>query len=74
MRRGVVPAAGFAWVLVLRTFVALVILGAVLVAAAATLAWWILGLIVFLAIRSGNHGCRSRRQTSWHRPPHVRRV
>ena len=39
------------------TVVALVILGAVLVAAAATFAWWMLGLIVFLVLRS-SHGCR----------------
>jgi Domain of unknown function (DUF1707) len=70
-RRGVAPTAGFALVMVLRTLVALVILGAVLVAAAATFAWWMIGLIVFFAVRS-SHGCR--RNTGWHRPPHVRRV
>ena len=73
-RRGVAPAAGFAAVMVLRAVVALVVLGAILVAAAATFAWWMLGLIVFIAIRSG-HGCRGhRRSAAWHRPPHVRRV
>ena len=62
-------------VMVLKTVVALVILSAVLVAAMATFAWWMLGLIVFLVIRSSSHGCRShRRHASWHRPPHVRRV
>jgi hypothetical protein len=74
-RGAVAPAARVAMVMVLRTVVALVILGAVLVAAAFTFAWWMLGLIVFFAIRSANHGCRShRRHASWHRPPHVRRV
>ena len=73
-RRGVAPAAGVALVMVLRTVVALAILGVVLVAAAATFAWWMIGLIVFLAVRSG-HGCRGhRRSAGWHRPPHVRRV
>ncbi len=58
----------------LRFLVVFAILGAVLVVAAATFAWWLLGLIVFLAVRSG-HGCRShRRHAGWHRPPHVRRV
>jgi hypothetical protein len=72
--RGVAPAAGFAMVMVLRTVVALVILGVVLVAAAATFAWWMIGLIVLLAVRS-SHGCRAhRRHAGWHRPPHVRRV
>jgi hypothetical protein len=70
-RRGVGSAAGFAMVMVLRTMVALVILGAVLVVAAATFAWWMIGLVVFLVLRSG-HSCR--RHTAWHRPPHVRRV
>jgi hypothetical protein len=70
-RRGVGSAAGFAMVMVLRTMVALVILGAVLVVAAATFAWWMIGLVVFLILRSG-HSCR--RNTAWHRPPHVRRV
>jgi hypothetical protein len=58
-------------VMVLRTFVALVILSAVLDAAAATFAWWMIGLVVFLVLRSGR-SCR--RHTTWHRPPHVRRV
>jgi hypothetical protein len=70
-RRGVGSAAGFAMVMVLRTMVALVILGAVLVVAAATFAGWMIGLVVFLILRSG-HSCR--RNTAWHRPPHVRRV
>ena len=69
-RRGVGPAAGFALVMVLRTVIALAILGAVLVAAAAAVAWWMIGLVVFLVLRSG-HGCRAPRL---HRPPHLRRI
>jgi Domain of unknown function (DUF1707) len=73
-RRGVAPAAGVALILAFRLVVALAILGAVLVFAAVTFAWWMLGLIVFLAVRS-SHGCRThRRSAAWHRPPHVRRV
>jgi hypothetical protein len=73
-RGGVAPAASLAVVMVLRTLVALAILGAVLVAAAATFAWWMIGLVVFLVIRC-SHGCRGqRRHAGWHRPPHVRRV
>jgi Domain of unknown function (DUF1707) len=70
-RRGVAPAAGFAMVMVLRAMIALAILGAVLVVAAATFAWWMIGLVVFLVLRSG-HSCR--RHTAWQRPPHFRRV
>jgi Domain of unknown function (DUF1707) len=73
-RGGVAPVASFAVVTVLRALVALAILGAVLVAAAATFAWWMVGLVVFLVLRS-SHGCRGhRRHAAWHRPPHVRRV
>jgi Flp pilus assembly protein TadB len=72
--RAVAPAAGVAVVMVVRTVVALAILCAVLVAAAAAFAWWIVGLVVFLVIRS-SHGCHAhRRNVGWHRPPHVRRV
>jgi hypothetical protein len=70
-RRGLAPAAGFAMVMVLRAMVALAILGAVLVVAAATFAWWMVGLVIFLVLRSGR-SCR--RHTAWQRPPHVRRV
>jgi Flp pilus assembly protein TadB len=70
-RTAVAPAAGFAMAMVLRTFVALVILGAVLVVAAMTFAWWMIGLVVFLVLRSGR-SCR--RHTAWQPPPHFRRV
>ena len=69
--RGLAPAAGFAMVMVLRAMVALAILGAVLVVAAATFAWWMVGLVIFLVLRSGR-SCR--RHTAWQRPPHIRRV
>ena len=70
-RTAVAPAAGFAVAMVVRTMVALLILGVVLVAAAATFAWWMIGLVIFLVLRSG-HSCR--RHTAWQRPPHFRRV
>jgi len=41
------------------------------VVAVLTAAWWMVGLVVFLVLRSG-HSCR--RHTAWQRPPHVRRV
>jgi hypothetical protein len=72
--RGVAPLAGVALVVALKAIVALAILAVVVVAAAATFAWWMLGLIVFFALRCGQ-GCRGhRRSAGWHRPPHVRRV
>jgi Domain of unknown function (DUF1707) len=73
-RGGVAPVAGLALIVALKAMVAIAILGLVLVAAAATVAWWMLGLIVFLVVRS-SHGCRGpRRHAGWHRPPHVRRI
>lgn len=74
-RRGAGPIAVYALLLTLRAIVAIAILSVVLVAAAATLAWWMLGLIVWLAVSSSRYGCRAhRRHAGWHRPPHVRRV
>lgn len=70
-RTQVGPAAGFALVMVLRTVLALAVLAGVLVAAGLLFAWWMIGLVVFLVLRSG-HGCR--RHAAWQRPPHVRRV
>jgi Domain of unknown function (DUF1707) len=74
-RRGVGPAAGFALVLALRLTVALIVLAGIVIVAAATLAWWMIGLVVWLAL-SSRHSCRSSRRSApgWHRPPHVRRV
>jgi hypothetical protein len=65
------PAAGFALVMVARTIVALAVLAVLGFVAVMTAAWWIVGLVVFLVLRSGR-SCR--RHTTWHRPPHVRRV
>jgi Flp pilus assembly protein TadB len=70
-RTAVGPAAGFALVMVARTIVALAVLAVVGVVAVITAAWWMVGLVVFLVLRS-QRSCR--RQTAWHRPPHVRRV
>jgi hypothetical protein len=70
-RMAVGPAAGFALLMVARTMVALTVLAVVGFVAVMTAAWWIVGLIVFLVLRSGR-SCR--RHTAWHRPPHVRRV
>ena len=71
-QRQVAPAAGRALVLVARTVVALVILAAIVTVAVMSLAWWMIGLVIWLAVSSSRHGCRSRH--AWHRPPHVRRV
>ena len=74
-RRGVGPVAGYALLVTLKAIVAIAILGAVLIAAMATFAWWMLGLVVWLAVSSSRYSrCGHRRQAGWHRPPHVRRV
>ena len=74
-RRGVAPVAGYALLLTARAIVAIAILGAVLIAAAATFAWWMLGLVIWLAVSSSRYSRRSHRcHGGWHRPPHVRRV
>jgi len=74
-RRGLGPAAGFALVLALRLAIAITVLAGLVIIAAATLAWWMIGLVVWFAL-SSRHGCRGARRSSagWHRPPHVRRV
>ena len=70
-RTAVGPAAGFALVMVARAIVALAVLAVVGVVAVITAAWWMVGLVVFLVVRS-QRSCR--RPPAWHRPPHVRRV
>ncbi len=70
-RTAVAPAAGHALVMVLRTVLALAVLAGVLIAAGLLFAWWMIGLVIFLVLRSG-HSCR--RHTAWQRPPHFRRV
>ena len=70
-RTAVGPAAGFALVMVARAMVALAVLAVVGAVAVITAAWWMVGLVVFLVLRS-QRSCR--RHTAWQRPPHVRRV
>jgi hypothetical protein len=69
--RGVAPAARTAFVLAVRLTVALVALAMIVAVAAFTFAWWIVGLVVWLALSSSRHGCHRH---GWHRPPQVRRV
>ena len=42
---------------------------ALMFAFAVTAAWWLLGLIVWVTVRSTRRSCGS-----WHRPPRARRV
>jgi hypothetical protein len=73
--RGTAPAARTVLMLAARLTVALVVLAFFIGAAMLTFAWWMIGLVVWLAVSSSRHGCRAhRRQAGWHRPPHVRRV
>jgi uncharacterized protein DUF1707 len=53
-----------ALVYALRAIVALTVLTAIVAFAAFAFAWWIVGLVVWLAISSSRHGCRG----------HVRRM
>jgi hypothetical protein len=69
--RSVAPAARTAFVLATRLAVALVVLAAFLAVAAFTFAWWLIGLVVWLAVSSSRRSCHRH---AWHRPPHVRRV
>jgi Domain of unknown function (DUF1707) len=57
-----------ALVIALRLLVLLLVVAAVVAAMAVAAAWWILGLVVWLSVRS------RRSCSGWHRPPHVRRV
>ena len=70
-RTALAPAAGFALVMVARAIVALAVLAVVGAVAVITAAWWMVGLVVFLVLRS-QRSCR--RHTAWRPPPHVRRV
>jgi hypothetical protein len=72
--RGAAPAARTAFVLAARLTVALLVLAFFVGAAMLTFAWWMIGLVVWLAVSSSRHGCRAHRRQAWHRPPHVRRV
>jgi hypothetical protein len=66
-RQRLAPVAAL---LAVRLVVTVAILAAVVVFAALTFAWWMIGLIVWLALSCGRrcHG------STWHRPPHVRRM
>jgi hypothetical protein len=73
---GVAPVAGTALVVALRMLAVLAVVSAVVVVVAITMAWWLIGVLVWLSLRAGR-GCRARRlggRPAWHRPAHVRRV
>src|SRR4051812_9869689 len=75
-RTGGAPVAGAALVVALRILAVLAVASVVLVVIAMTMAWWLIGVLVWLSLRAGR-GCRARRlggHPAWHRPPHVRRV
>ena len=66
-----VAFARVALVLAFRVAVILAILTAAVAFAALAFAWWVIALVVWLAISSSRHGCRG---PAWHRPPRVRGV
>jgi hypothetical protein len=53
-----------ALVFAVRAIVVVAVLGAIVAFAALTLAWWMIGLVIWLAVSSSKHSCRG----------HVRRV
>ena len=69
-RREVGFARG-AFAVAVRVAVVLAVLTVAVGFAAMAFAWWVIGLVVWLAISSSKHGCRGH---AWHRPPRVRRV
>jgi hypothetical protein len=73
--RGAAPAARTVFVLAVRLSVALVLLAVFVGAMMLTFAWWMIGIVVWVAVSSSRGSCRAhRRHAGWHRPPHVRRV
>jgi hypothetical protein len=66
--RPAAPAGGLVLAIAVRIAVLLVVVAALMVAFAVTAAWWLLGLIVWLTLRS-RHSC-----SGWHRPARIRRV
>jgi Flp pilus assembly protein TadB len=72
-RRDRPPQAASAGVLVLmvavRLIVALMIVAALAFAFAVTAAWWLLGLIVWISVRTSRRSC-----SAWHRPPRAWRA
>jgi hypothetical protein len=63
------PTAGLAVLLFVRLVVTLLIVAALMFAFAVTAAWWLLALIVWVAVRSTRHSCGG-----WHRPPRAWRA
>lgn len=67
------PPAASAGVLVMmvavRLMVALLIVAALAFAFAVTAAWWLLGLIVWISVRTSRRSC-----SAWHRPPRAWRA
>jgi hypothetical protein len=75
-RAGVAPVASVALVVAMRVVAVLAVLSVVVVVAAITMAWWLVGALVWLSLRAGR-GFRAHRlggRRAWHQPPHVRRV
>jgi Domain of unknown function (DUF1707) len=75
-RPGVARVAGIALVVALSMLAVLAIVSVIVVVAAMTMAWWLIGALVWLSLRAGR-GSRARRLGSrpvWHRPPHARGV
>ena len=63
-------SAGLVALVAVRLVVTLLIVAALMFAFAVTAAWWLLGLIVWVTVRSTRRSCGS-----WHRPPpRARRV
>jgi hypothetical protein len=69
--RTVAPVARTAFTVALRVAAVLAVLTAAVAFAAFAFAWWMIGLVIWLAVCSSKRGCGRH---SWHRPPHVRRV
>ena len=84
--RPAVPAGGMVLAIAVRIAVLLVVVAALMVAFAVTAAWWLVGLIVWLTLRSrhsygrrhsywSSYSCWSGRSCSgWHRQARIRRV
>jgi hypothetical protein len=73
-RPGAARVAGTALVVALCMLAVLAMVSVIVVVAAMTMAWWLIGALVWLSLRAGR-GSRARRlgsRQAWHRPPHVR--
>ena len=60
------PVAGLLLAIAVRLIVVVLVVAALAAALAVTAAWWLIGLLVWLSLRS--------RRSCWHRPPRARRV